>query len=320
MKFALVFLFHGLLFFSFGQAKLEFELKNYEYGQIVLYSDANRSFEFTNTGNEALIISRISTGDGGSMCTYPREPIAPGGKGIIKFHYDTKRIGPFTKTITVQYNGRQYDSKNIIRIKGEVIYPATNVSMEKEVLDIGTILYGELDSISVILQNSGEFPLHITSLYYPTIYSEIDVFYVRVKPLEIKYNSAGVPQDFYEPGQQIKLSFAIRNVMGNVCYFERRLGFRYNSYDTLWVKIKGTFSGGPDKAKTIEQNTIFEYEDNKLVKKTIFSTIGSLYQIHHYDKSNCVHIEKYEASGLKWQEEYYRYGELIEKKNYQKKQ
>ena len=36
--------------------------------------------------------------------TWPKEPITPGASGKIGVKYDTKRIGKFTKTITLTTN------------------------------------------------------------------------------------------------------------------------------------------------------------------------------------------------------------------------
>ena len=41
-----------------------------------------------------------------------------GEKGVIKVHYDTKRVGAFTKTVTVTSNAKT--SPKILTIKGVV--------------------------------------------------------------------------------------------------------------------------------------------------------------------------------------------------------
>ena len=55
------------------------------------------------------------------MPTWPREPIAPGATGEIGVNYDTKRIGKFTKTITLTTNAGK--TPVILTIKGEVNPP-----------------------------------------------------------------------------------------------------------------------------------------------------------------------------------------------------
>ena len=59
------------------------------------------------------------------MPTWPREPIAPGSSAEIGVKYDTKRVGKFTKTITLTTNA---DKRPVIlTIKGEVNPPAKEV-------------------------------------------------------------------------------------------------------------------------------------------------------------------------------------------------
>ena len=61
---------------------------------------------------------------------WTKEPVAPGASGEIKVHYDTNRIGAFSKTITVSSNAE--NATVMLRILGtvnapaEVTPPATN--------------------------------------------------------------------------------------------------------------------------------------------------------------------------------------------------
>ena len=51
----------------------------------------------------------------------PETPIRKGKKGVIKVHYDTKRVGAFTKTITVFSN---VGDPIVLTIKGTVLTPS----------------------------------------------------------------------------------------------------------------------------------------------------------------------------------------------------
>ena len=66
----------------------------------------------------------IKNAKGSCGCTvpkWPREPIAPGQEAEIGVTYDTKRVGKFTKTITLTTNA---DKRPVIlTIKGEVNPP-----------------------------------------------------------------------------------------------------------------------------------------------------------------------------------------------------
>lgn len=101
-------------------AKIKFESEVIEYGIIQQDGNGNREVKFTNVGKEPLILQNVNSSCGCLVATWPKEPIAPGKSGVIKVHYDTKRVGKFEKTITVQSNDVERASI-IIKIKGEVL-------------------------------------------------------------------------------------------------------------------------------------------------------------------------------------------------------
>tara|TARA_B100001250_G_scaffold144171_1_gene123407 strand:+ start:6112 stop:6600 length:489 start_codon:yes stop_codon:yes gene_type:complete len=99
-------------------ATIDFKSKVVDYGVIENKSDGARKFIFTNNGTEPLIIKNAKGSCGCTVPTWPRDPIAPGTTGEIGVNYDTKRVGKFTKTITLTTNA---DKKPVIlTIKGEV--------------------------------------------------------------------------------------------------------------------------------------------------------------------------------------------------------
>lgn len=61
-------------------------------------------FEFKNTGKEPVIITNVHTSCGCTAAEKPTEPVAKGKSSKIVVNYDTKRVGNFTKTITVTTN------------------------------------------------------------------------------------------------------------------------------------------------------------------------------------------------------------------------
>jgi hypothetical protein len=105
-------------------AQIEFKSETIDYGTIENKSDGNREFHFTNTGNTPLVITNAKGSCGCTVPTWPKEAIAPGESSVIKVHYDTKRTGPFTKTITLTSNAVNAPTK-VIKIKGTVNPPAT---------------------------------------------------------------------------------------------------------------------------------------------------------------------------------------------------
>lgn len=134
MKNFIAILFVGMLSISaFAQekvAKIEFKTDVIDYGTIEKGADGLRVFEFTNTGTAPLIISKVSSTCGCTVPKKPQGPILPGEKGEIEVKYDTQRVNPIRKTITVLSNA---DTPTVaLKIKGEVVDPNRTSVLEKK--------------------------------------------------------------------------------------------------------------------------------------------------------------------------------------------
>ncbi|MFT6677827.1 MAG: hypothetical protein ACJAZG_000491, partial [Granulosicoccus sp.] len=81
-------------------------------------------FLITNDGNEPLIISNAKGSCGCTVPEWSKEPILPGESSIMKVKYDTKRVGPINKSVTVNTNAVNSPTK-VLRIKGKVLGAAT---------------------------------------------------------------------------------------------------------------------------------------------------------------------------------------------------
>ena len=100
-------------------AEIKFDQKLIDYGIVEFGIDGKKTFTFKNTGNAPLIFTRIYSSCGCTIPKKPEKPIMPGESSSIEVEYDTKRVGPFQKAITVNSNAK---TPNIIlRIKGEVL-------------------------------------------------------------------------------------------------------------------------------------------------------------------------------------------------------
>lgn len=98
---------------------IKWEATTVDYGTINQGDNGSREFELTNTGNAPLIISNATGSCGCTVPQWPKEPILPGQKSAIKVHYDTNRLGSFTKTVTVVSNAA--NNTDVLQIKGNVL-------------------------------------------------------------------------------------------------------------------------------------------------------------------------------------------------------
>ncbi|WP_166965824.1 DUF1573 domain-containing protein [Yeosuana marina] len=134
MKKIITILFIGLVSFSINAqektAKIEFKSDTIDYGTIEKGSNGLRVFEFTNTGDAPLIISRVTSSCGCTVPTWTREAVLPGKKGEVQVKYDTNRVNPIRKTITVISNAET--PTVALKIKGEVIDSSKESILEKK--------------------------------------------------------------------------------------------------------------------------------------------------------------------------------------------
>ena len=93
----------------------------HDYGTIEKGDDGDCTFTFTNKGQKPLVLSNVRASCGCTVPQWPREPIAPGEQGEIKVKYNTKTVGSFNKSITVNSNA----ANSVVRLSvtGQVVAP-----------------------------------------------------------------------------------------------------------------------------------------------------------------------------------------------------
>lgn len=135
MKKIITILFIGLMSLGLNAqdkkvAKIEFKTKVIDYGTVEKGANGLRTFEFTNTGDAPLIISSVKSTCGCTVPKKPKGPIMPGETGEIEVKYDTNRVNPIRKTITVISNA---DTPTVaLKIKGLVIDPSKTSVLDKK--------------------------------------------------------------------------------------------------------------------------------------------------------------------------------------------
>ncbi len=96
----------------------KFDSYVYDYGKIKRKSDGQCIFKFTNVDIVPVVVSNVKTSCGCTSPQWPKQPILPKETAEIIVKYNTKIIGPFTKTITVTSSASQ---RIVLTIKGEVL-------------------------------------------------------------------------------------------------------------------------------------------------------------------------------------------------------
>ena len=156
-------------FFSFAQAKIDFDEKRHNFGTLAEGPAASFVFSFTNSGDAPLVLSDVKASCG---CTTPRwtaQPIAPGETGEIEVKYATKgRPGRFTKTVQVFTNAAE--PLQLLYIEGEVApknappkKPAFHLPSDS--VYVGSVVAGTRTPVKVQIENKGEEAMILRSAW-----------------------------------------------------------------------------------------------------------------------------------------------------------
>lgn len=103
---------------STSLADVKFDKMVHDYGNIMQGDNGECVFKFKNTGKEPLIITMCQGSCGCTVPQCPKDPILPGKSGEIKVKYDTNRVGPISKSVTVQSNAKS--GTQTLQIKGNI--------------------------------------------------------------------------------------------------------------------------------------------------------------------------------------------------------
>ncbi len=110
--------------------EIKFEKKVHDYGTILKGSNGDCEFVYKNVGDEPLIITSVQKSCGCTIPTWDPKPVLPGQSGTIKVGYDTQRVGPFNKQITVISNAK--NSTEVLTIQGNVVESIQSTNTKSE--------------------------------------------------------------------------------------------------------------------------------------------------------------------------------------------
>jgi hypothetical protein len=301
-----------------GQSPIYFDTTLYDCGQIIEGTQLKRDWYFTNRSAEDILV--IASGSGGGLIPQgPRYPIAPGQRGAITFIYDTKKIGTFQKGILVSYYGKSESGRFSLSVIGDVVRKRTTIEVNHTEADLGNIDFGQKDSATFEIINSGSENLYFSNPQHISVYAEADLFSLHIEKKSIPGQTAQLKQEFYSPKDTLQVKILLQNRYGNTGAFKRTFNFIYNSHDTLTLSIKGNYGGAinfVEKGTFTDGYCDFEYENDKLVKRTEVNPSDSkIVREDFYEDSYCFHSKRYDYFRHQLKDEYfYEKGKLIDSK------
>lgn len=109
---------------TFAQSGPAFRFKEsnntFDFGTVKEGPDAVHIFEFTNTGDQPILIQTAESSCGCTTPDWPKAPILPGKTGKITVKYNTaNRVGPINKSIYIKSNASRVPVE--LKITGSVV-------------------------------------------------------------------------------------------------------------------------------------------------------------------------------------------------------
>ena len=88
-----------------GEAILSLEESSFDFGDIRQGEKVVHSFEFTNTGNQPLLLSNVLVQCGCTATEWPKEAIEPGETATVSIEFDSSdKLGIQKKVVTLVSN------------------------------------------------------------------------------------------------------------------------------------------------------------------------------------------------------------------------
>lgn len=100
-----------------GQISWKSEVVN--VGEIPQGTPHSIQFEFTNTTDKPVVITKVKAQCGCTATEYSKEAVAPKKTGFVTAKYDARSAGAFTKTVTVYTSDSE--TPKTLTFKGTVI-------------------------------------------------------------------------------------------------------------------------------------------------------------------------------------------------------
>jgi len=101
------------------KAEFKFNEEKHDFGKIPQGTPVTTIFEFTNVGQEPLILTDVRPTCGCTIADYTKTPVLKGAKGTIKITYNAAVAQPFNKPIVVTSNAKT--PTKYLSIVGEVV-------------------------------------------------------------------------------------------------------------------------------------------------------------------------------------------------------
>lgn len=194
---------------AFAQTgEFEFREDSYDFGTFNEGIQAEHEFVFTNTGTTPIVITNVRASCGCTTPNWTKDPVPPGGTGVIKASYNSKgRPGVFNKSITITSNA--VESNKVLFIKGvvnkeepkpeyspEELKKSAHLKLDKNEHNFGKIERGQKVAKEFQVKNTGKTALTISKAQ-----SACNCIKYTLTPTSIEPGKSGKLELVYSPYQ-----------------------------------------------------------------------------------------------------------------------
>lgn len=143
--------------------KIKFEYIVHNRGDIYEDDEGRFFFPFQNIGTAPLLVSDVRSSCGCLVPFHRKEPIVPGANDTIFAKYDTKRLGPFNKTLTIRTNELEANVITILRVSGRVL-PYKMDEIQVQLPDSLPLLFSEYNKSELKVWGQERFSFQFTNI------------------------------------------------------------------------------------------------------------------------------------------------------------
>lgn len=159
-----------------AQPRISSNKETHNFGQIEWKQPVTVEYTITNTGNQPLVLTNVTTSCACSVAEWTKEPIAPGAKGTVKASFDAKALGHFEKTVGIYSNADPH--LVYLKFAGEVVqevsdhtkthpYAIGNIRLSRDELAFPDTYRGEKPTLTFGVVNLSDRPYEPILMHLP---------------------------------------------------------------------------------------------------------------------------------------------------------
>lgn len=159
-----------------AQPRLSSNKETHKFGQIEWKHPVKVEYVITNTGNQPLVLSNVTTSCACTVADWTKTPIAPGEKGTVSAIFDAEALGHFEKSIGIYSNAAPYLA--YLKFTGEVVrevkdfskthpYQIGKIKMDLNELAFPDVYRGDKPQLKLSLVNLSDKPYEPVLMHLP---------------------------------------------------------------------------------------------------------------------------------------------------------